>query len=110
MGESIVTAGNKWPVHGRIANLFYDCVNHVSTWWGLSSGEILDDTVAHELGHLLLGIGHSSRGILKVDWTSRDLVLAARGRLQFRPSQVALIQSSALSLHQDSSPIVLAQQ
>jgi hypothetical protein len=109
MGESILTSGNEWPVHGRIANLFFDRVKHVSTLWGLSSGEVLGDAIAHELGHLLLGIGHSGRGIMKADWTSRDLVLAARGELKFRPSQVAALQSAALSLRQDSSPMVLAQ-
>ena len=109
MGESIVTSGNEWAVPGRIANVFYDRVKHVSTLWGLSSGEVLGDAITHELGHLLLGIGHSSQGVMKADWNSQDLVLAARGQLQFRPAQVALIQSAALCLHQDSLPIVLAQ-
>jgi hypothetical protein len=110
MGESIVTSGNEWPVHGRIANLFFDRVKHVSTLWGLSSGEVLGDAIAHELGHLLLGIGHSRQGIMKALWTFQDLDLARRGKLRFSAEQLAALKRTVQLLKKDSAMMVAAQQ
>jgi hypothetical protein len=95
MGEAFVSSKAEGPVQGRIANVFYDRAKHVSTLWGLNPGQVLGDFIAHELGHLLLGARHSRKGIMKADWTSRDLKLASRGQLQFLPAQGALIQLAA---------------
>ena len=108
MGEAIVAPGSGRPVAGRIANVFYDRVQHVSTLWGLSPGQVLGDAIAHELGHLL-GARHSGRGVMKAHWTSRDLLLASCGKLQFVPAQAELLRTAVLALHQDASPTLLAQ-
>jgi hypothetical protein len=107
MGEAIIAPATGKSVPGRIANVFYDRVMHASTLWGLFSVEVLGDAIAHEMGHLLLGAGHSSQGIMKADWTSSDLRLASRGALRFSSEQVELLQSAAISLHRDSSPMIL---
>lgn len=108
MGEAILAPGSGSPVPGRIANVFYDRVQHVSTLWGLSPGQVLGDAIAHELGHLL-GARHSGWGVMKAHWTSRDLLLASRGRLQFVPAQAELLKSAVLSVRRDSSLTLLAQ-
>lgn len=45
---------------------------------------ILGHLMAHELGHLLLGVGsHSLTGLMHVRWQTRDLESAAQGSLLF---------------------------
>jgi hypothetical protein len=52
------------------------------------SHEILGITLAHEIGHLLLGPGHhSATGLMRADWSRADLEDAAKGRLQFSKEQ-----------------------
>lgn len=46
--------------------------------------EILGITLAHEIGHLLLGPErHSATGLMRADWSRGDLEDAAKGRLLF---------------------------
>jgi hypothetical protein len=43
---------------------------------------------AHELGHLLLGLGsHSASGLMRVRWRKKDLELVAKRSLFFLPWQ-----------------------
>jgi hypothetical protein len=108
LGESTVPLGTNEPTVGGIANVFYDRVKEVSMRWGLFPGQVLGDAIAHELGHLLLGVRHSSQGVMKASWNSRDLHLASRGRLQFLPAQAVELQGAARSLRQDRSPLLAA--
>ena len=109
LGESTISSVAGVPISGRFANVFYDRVKDISVRWGLYTGEVLGDAIAHELGHLMLGAAHSARGVMKATWDSRDLDLASRGKMGFSPAQMGALRRVALSVHQDSSPIVLAQ-
>ena len=109
LGETTIPSGTEGPVPGGIVSVFVDRVYDSSTRWGLFSGEVLGDAIAHELGHLLLGAEHSSKGIMKGSWTSQDLHLAGRGKLRFSPDQVGLLQRAALSLRQNPSSRVIAE-
>lgn len=108
LGESRVPSGTNEPTAGGIADVFYDRVREVSTRWDLFPGQVLGDAIAHELGHLLMGVRHSSQGIMKAFWDPHDLELTSQGRLQFQPGQLGLLQHAALELHSGSSPTVLA--
>jgi hypothetical protein len=108
MGEAIISSKAVETVAGRIANVFYDRVKHVSSLWDMFPGQVLGDAMAHELGHLLLGPQHSRRGIMKADWTLRDLASSSRSGLQFSTRQVSTLQRVARSLQQDSSSIIAA--
>ena len=101
LGEVTISSETEGPAPGGIVNVFVDRVADTSTRWDLFSGEVLGDAIAHELGHLLLGAEHSSQGVMKGFWTSQDLHLAGRGKLQFSPDQAGLLQRAALSLHQN---------
>ncbi|HXH50441.1 MAG TPA: hypothetical protein VNM47_13950 [Terriglobia bacterium] len=110
LGQSIMApAGTQWTVPGRIANVFYDRVEHVSSLWGLFRGEVMGNAIAHELGHLLLGPQHSHRGIMKADWTPQDLALSSRGQLRFSAKQAVELRRAARSLHKNLSLSVTAQ-
>lgn len=109
MGESIIPSGTKGPLPGRIANVFYDRVKGLSADWGQSSGEVLGEAIAHELGHLLLGPQHSPMGIMKAQWTFRDQMLINRCQMGFSRAQLGLVQRAARSLRRELSPTILAQ-
>lgn len=48
---------------------------------------ILGDVMAHELGHLLLGPGHSASGIMSANYRRDTMLNAEFGRLLFTPEQ-----------------------
>jgi len=56
--------------------------------------DILGHAMAHEIGHLLLGPSHSPAGIMRAEWTRKDLESAARNELSFTPQQMELLRAS----------------
>jgi len=81
-------------VPGRIANVFYHRVEALARSAQGLEYQILGNTMAHEIGHLLLGsTGHSPTGIMKAKWSRNELQPASLGVLLFTPQQAILIQS-----------------
>lgn len=109
LGQSLVPSGFHGPTPGGIANIFWDRVTDRSSKSGSTCSEVLGDAIAHELGHLLLGSGHSARGIMRARWKLRDLKFASRARLRFLPAQVVLLQRAARLLQNNHSLTVTAQ-
>jgi hypothetical protein len=109
MGVSFIPSGNKGPLPGGIADVFYDRVMKFSSAPGVYSGDVLGEAIAHELGHLLLGPRHSPSGIMKLHWTRRDLELITRCELRFLSAQVVSLQRAAWSLQRNPSLTVTAQ-
>jgi hypothetical protein len=59
---------------GTMATLFHDQVLSVATRTGVDSSQLLGRALAHEIGHLLLGIsGHSPTGLMRAVWTATEL-------------------------------------
>ena len=56
---------------------------------------ILGCVMAHEVGHLLLGRGHTPRGLMGANWDSQALLEAARGQLGFNGEQARRLQAEA---------------
>jgi hypothetical protein len=54
-------------------------------------GVILGHSIAHELGHLLLGQGHTPNGLMSAEIGELALRLAGANRLRFDPTQAKLI-------------------
>jgi hypothetical protein len=72
---------------GSFAGVFYDRVEKLGSR-GFSEPVILGHAMAHEIGHLLLGVeGHSDRGIMKAEWHANELEQAKDRTLSFNPMQ-----------------------
>jgi hypothetical protein len=79
---------------GSFAGVFCDRVKRLSSR-GFREPVILGHAIAHELGHLLLGIGgHSDDGIMKAEWHRKDLERAESGTLVFDAMQRTTIRQN----------------
>jgi hypothetical protein len=63
----------------------------------VTAGELLGHVIAHELGHLLLGLNsHSVTGLMSTRWRVPELYQAAHGNLLFTSEQCERIRSRYL--------------
>jgi hypothetical protein len=77
----------------------------------VSSELVFGRVIAHELGHLLLGPGHASVGIMKARWTGEDLEPGTLKLLMFTKQQGRLVRSvlksRASTTHEDCALALL---
>ena len=60
-------------------------------------GVLLGAMMAHEIGHLLLGVNsHSGEGIMSIPWDVHKLQQINLGDLGFTPEQAATLKAEAL--------------
>jgi hypothetical protein len=77
---------------GTGAMILYGRIAELATTERLYTEDILASVMAHEIGHLLLGGGHSPTGIMRAKLNRRELLETGRGKLQFTPEQSLLIR------------------
>jgi hypothetical protein len=78
---------------GHQSDIFYDRIHALHQEWNISLPVLLGTVMAHELGHLLLGLNaHSTSGIMTPVWTSLDLWRVERGTLLFSVEQSTRIR------------------
>ena len=89
---------------GTLITLFYDCVEKTAKTQRMARGEVLGHTAAHEIGHMLLPPGHSSRGIMRARLRKADWERAAKGTLLFTPQQSEQLSAGLRSriIHQEA--------
>jgi hypothetical protein len=76
-----------------VANVFAHDAEALAQRCGMSAGVILGHIVAHEMGHLLLGVSsHSVNGIMHVPWKLKELEIIGEGRMAFMPAEAAAMQ------------------
>ncbi len=76
------------------ASVFYHLVASRAVELRCARGVILGYTLAHEIGHLLLGTNsHAPDGIMRAHWTEEELRLASAGRVSFFPQQGAKMRA-----------------
>ena len=77
------------------ADVFRDRVFSLAIWGGRClEAVLLGHVIAHELGHLFLGLpGHSREGMMMNHWHASDLGRAAAGLIQFSPHEIALMRA-----------------
>jgi hypothetical protein len=90
MGRSYVSTPNQ----GYIADVYYKAVEQIAERYGTDTDGLFGYVIAHELGHLLLGPGHSSNGIMRAPWNSGDAVAVKQRGLKFTASERAKIQQN----------------
>jgi hypothetical protein len=78
---------------GKYADIFFDRIASAHHNFGVNESRILGAVAAHELGHLVLGLGaHSKTGIMSPVWTNDLIQKAERGSLLFTPEQAMCIR------------------
>jgi hypothetical protein len=68
---------------GHLADAYFPAVQDLSDWQQGDSAVLLGDVVAHELGHLILGPGHTPAGIMRAVWKAGEFDALRKGWLQF---------------------------
>jgi hypothetical protein len=96
---------------GCVAWIFYDPIKSFAVEKELSLTQLLGHVLAHELGHILLGANsHSGMGLMRAQWSSRELFEANHGGLFFSDSESRRIQKAVLARwHADSSGVQSAE-
>ena len=89
-GYSLPLAEGKF---GTVAGVYLDRTQAMTRGLGMDLHVVLGHTIAHEIGHLLLGTGsHAARGIMRPTWKDREIRLAPSGILGFTDEQAQRMQ------------------
>ncbi len=80
------------------ASVFYEAAENLAAGYSASNAQMLGYTLAHEIGHLLLGEGsHAGKGIMRTPWRKPEMERAAEGRLGFSTKQANRIRADVLA-------------
>jgi hypothetical protein len=78
------------------ANVYFESVSEISDGRKLRRSVVLGAMMAHELGHLLLGINsHSKIGLMTLPWGPKVLLDADRGMLGFSNDEADRVRQAA---------------
>jgi hypothetical protein len=90
LGYSLIDMTRK---EGRLATIYQDRVAMTSATAGLDVGVLLGRSIAHEIGHLMLGThDHSDKGLMRALWSRQTLVWNRLDDWLFTPAQGAAIR------------------
>lgn len=79
------------------ARVYFHRLEELANGPRLRKGPLLGSMMAHEIGHLLLGINsHSGQGIMSIPWDLRELHKADLGQLGFTAKEAAAMRSETL--------------
>jgi hypothetical protein len=89
---------------GNVASIFHHRVRKLADTSGTPAAVILGYMLAHEAGHLLLGISsHSAKGIMRVPWRTDDLRRAEAGGLKFTRGQAEQMRTQVAARSEAAS-------
>ena len=79
---------------GNYAVVYFRTLQSSKAARTVNVGELLGHVVAHELGHLLLGLNsHSPAGLMMASWQAPELYQAVRGNLLFTRAEADRMRS-----------------
>jgi len=70
LGDSLI---EKPAGGGVFATVYADRVLSAGSRTGVDPAILLGRAIAHEVGHLLIGAGHSTRGLMRAKWSDDEL-------------------------------------
>lgn len=79
--------------HGSTAQIFLKQVQDFARVHRIDVSSMLACVIAHEIGHLLLGIAHSATGLMQAGWDRTLVHDAVRGALTFTEAQAEKIRA-----------------
>jgi hypothetical protein len=86
---------------GVLATVFYDRVEAMTN--GGNPSRVLGYAMAHEIGHLLLGqSSHSSEGLMRANWSRKDLKPVHCDQMHFTPEQAEHMRTGLGSEQKES--------
>jgi hypothetical protein len=89
---------------GNYANVYVGPLASSKALSVVNEGDLLGCVVAHEVGHLLLGVNsHSSRGLMRGFWRAEELYLAANGELMFSASETDRLRARYFAAREKQS-------
>jgi hypothetical protein len=68
---------------GHYVTVYHDCISAMSGRLEVAEAVLAVHVIAHEIGHLLLPVGHAAAGIMRERFDRSDMELAVKGRLGF---------------------------
>jgi hypothetical protein len=83
MGRAFVSEGEDHIREGYIADVYCRAVRALSESTQTDMGPLVGYTIAHEIGHLLLGPGHRAHGIMRATWGEDELRALSQRYLGF---------------------------
>ena len=90
---------------GNFAAIFSHRVREFATRQGASEALLLGHFIAHEIGHLLLGVNsHSQSGLMRVPWDRTQMERAYLGTLLFNKQEAERIQRHVVARAMKSRP------
>ncbi|MGA2181474.1 MAG: hypothetical protein ABSH47_00465 [Bryobacteraceae bacterium] len=88
LGRAFVSAGRA----GYLADVYYKAVQSLASRAQIDAEAVIGCVMVHELGHLLLGPGHVSDGIMRAAWTAKDMEAIRQRWLKFNCTENARIR------------------
>ena len=77
---------------GNMADIYYGAVRELTALFPLAGAEqLMGYTMAHELGHLLIGAGHRPNGLMRAALSKKELDALNHRRLKFNETEQAKI-------------------
>jgi hypothetical protein len=73
--------------------VFSDRIRGFARGYGFFESEVLALVIAHELGHVLLGLHHGSSGVMLAELRPQDVRSFMSGTLRFTQTEAALMQA-----------------
>jgi hypothetical protein len=77
---------------GNMADAYFQAVQATSAQHRGDSGVLLGFVMAHELGHLLLGAGHTPDGVMQAAWSQKQMDALRQRWLRFTQEGAARIR------------------
>jgi hypothetical protein len=77
---------------GYLADAYFPSVRDLGDFHSTDTASLLGVVIAHELGHLLLGPGHTPSGIMRSVWGGREMRAVGQRYLRFNREQGAQMQ------------------